>query len=123
MSDSIYRENIIFHYRNPENRGKIPGATAHSREFNPLCGDDVEIWLKISGGEVTDAKFEGRGCAISQASASMLAEEIKHNSVKYAQSITKEKIFELLGVELSPARIKCALLSLEALRSALRTMN
>jgi nitrogen fixation NifU-like protein len=117
LSDDIYREIILDHYRNPRNKGKLSNADVSIHDSNPLCGDEIDIHLKIEEEKVKDIKFEGRGCAISQASASMLTEMIMDKPLTTAKDLTKEDILENIGLmNLGPARIKCALLSLKVLK-------
>lgn len=114
--DDFYREIILEHYKNPSNRGEIPNATLSHEEDNPLCGDRIHIDLLVKDGIVEDAKFSGRGCAISQASADMLLDEIKGKSLDEVQHLDKQAILDLIGIPLTPARLKCALLSLKVLK-------
>jgi nitrogen fixation NifU-like protein len=109
-------ENILDHYRNPRNYGEMPDADVRVKDSNPLCGDVVELYLKIRDGEIVDARFRGKGCAISQASASMLTERIKGMKLDDARNISRDTILSMLGIELSPVRLKCALLSLKVLK-------
>jgi len=117
MSDDIYREIILDHYRNPRNKGKLALADVSAHDSNPLCGDEIDIHLKIDSSRIQDIKFEGRGCAISQASASMLTEMVSGKDLKFIKDLQKEDILENIGLtNLGPARIKCALLSLKVLK-------
>lgn len=117
MSDDIYREIILDHYRNPRNKGKLPHADVSTHDSNPLCGDEIDIHLKVEQGKIKDIKFEGRGCAISQASASMLTEMVLDKPLTAVKDLAKDDILENIGlVNLGPARIKCALLSLKVLK-------
>lgn len=118
--DLMYQENILEHYKNPRNRGRIEKATVQHHEYNPLCGDEIDLFLVIKDNVIVDVKFDGHGCAISQASASMLTDEIKGKALDEIKKVTKEKILEMLGIELSPVRLKCALLSLDTLRNSVR---
>jgi nitrogen fixation NifU-like protein len=119
-SADIYREIILDYYRNPRNYGKIENPDISQRDSNPLCGDELEMHLNIKDDKVADVKFTGKGCAISQASASMLTELIMGKDFAYVKKLTKEDILDNLGLhELGPARIKCALLSLKVLKSGL----
>lgn len=115
-----YSENILDYYRNPRNKGSLTGAQITARDSNPLCGDEVSIFLKLNGedkkNEIMQARFEGVGCAISMASVSMLCEAIEGKSLDEARSIDKQFVFSMLGVQLSPIRVKCALLSLKVLK-------
>ena len=117
MSDDIYREIILDHYRNPRNKGKLPNADISIHDSNPLCGDEIDIHLKVEQERIKDIKFEVRGCAISQASASMLTEMVLDKPLNTIKDLTKEEILENIGLlNLGPARIKCALLSLKVLK-------
>jgi nitrogen fixation NifU-like protein len=117
MSDDIYREIILDHYRNPRNKGKLPHADVSMHDSNPLCGDEIDIHLKVEQGKIKDIKFEGRGCAISQASASMLTEMVLDKPLTAVKDLAKDDILENIGLmNLGPARIKCALLSLKVLK-------
>ena len=117
MSDDIYREIILDHYRNPRNKGKLPDADISTHDSNPLCGDEIDIHMKIFGDKITDVKFEGRGCAISQASASMLTEMVINKPLTNVKDIAKTDILENIGLtNLGPARIKCALLALKVMK-------
>ena len=117
MSDDIYREIILDHYRNPRNKGKLALADVSVHDSNPLCGDEIDIHLKIDSNKVQEIKFEGRGCAISQASASMLTEMVMGKDLEFLKDLKKEDILENIGLtNLGPARIKCALLSLKVLK-------
>lgn len=119
-SADIYREIILDYYRNPRNYGKIQNPDVAQRDSNPLCGDELEMHLNIKDNKVADVKFTGKGCAISQASASMLTELIMGKDFDYVKKLSKEDILDNLGLhDLGPARIKCALLSLKVLKSGL----
>ncbi len=120
MSDDIYREIILDHYRNPRNKGRLtdPDVTIH--DSNPLCGDEIDMHLKVEEDKIKDIKFEGRGCAISQASASMLTEMVLNKPLSMVKNLAKEDILENIGLtNLGPARIKCALLSLKVLKMSM----
>jgi nitrogen fixation NifU-like protein len=118
----MYQENILDHYQNPRNLGKLEPADLAARENNPLCGDTIELFLKLGPDQrVADVKFQGQGCAISQSAISMLTEELKGKHVKELEPLaTKDHIFQLLGVPISHARIKCALLSMDVLLLAIK---
>ncbi|MDJ0271286.1 MAG: SUF system NifU family Fe-S cluster assembly protein [Aigarchaeota archaeon] len=112
-------EIILDHYRNPRNYGELSDASVKVKDSNPLCGDVVEVFLKInSDGVVEKATFRGHGCAISQASASMLIESIQGKKLDELRNLDKQHIFEMLGIEVGPVRVKCALLPLKALKAA-----
>jgi len=117
--DDLYRDYILEHYRRPHNFGVLEDANASHEGANPLCGDRITLQLRLSGGQIAGVGFTGRGCAISQASASLLTDEIKGKSVDEVAKMTSADILELLGIEISPARLKCALLSLETMQHAL----
>ncbi|MGB9631978.1 MAG: Fe-S cluster assembly sulfur transfer protein SufU [Chloroflexaceae bacterium] len=119
--DDIYREQILEHARYPHNFGTLEHPTVSHEEYNPLCGDRVRIDLLIEDGVIADVRFSGKGCAISQASASMLTDEIKGMNVETAKAFSKDDLLALIGIPLSknPTRLKCALLSLKALKAGL----
>jgi nitrogen fixation protein NifU and related proteins len=119
--DDMYREQILEHAKHPHNFGTLEGATISREEHNPLCGDKVRLDLLIEGDVIADVRFSGRGCAISQASASLLTDELKGMAVEAAKAYSKEDLLELIGIPLSknPTRLKCALLSLKALKAGL----
>jgi nitrogen fixation protein NifU and related proteins len=117
LSDDIYREIILDHYRNPRNKGKLPDADISTHDSNPLCGDEIDIHMKVLGDKIMDVKFEGRGCAISQASASMLTEMVINKPLTSVKDIAKTDILENIGLtNLGPARVKCALLALKVMK-------
>lgn len=116
--DDFYRENILDHYRHPRNVGKLEHPTHSHEEHNPLCGDVIRMDLHVNEDNIIDqVAFTGKGCAISQASASMLTEMIQGKSLEEAKQIGKEQILEALGIEIGPVRLKCALLSLKVLKA------
>jgi nitrogen fixation NifU-like protein len=116
--DDLYREVIIEHYKNPSYRGSLDPHDISFEDENPLCGDHIKIDLRVDeNGIVTDAAFDGHGCAISQASADLLLESIIGKSVDEVKKMTKNNILELLGIELGPVRLKCALLPLKILKA------
>ena len=115
--EDFYRENILDHYRNPRNKGHLEHPTHSHEEDNPLCGDVIRIDLHVNEEDVIDqVRFDGQGCAISQASASMLTEMLEGKSLEEARALGKEDILEALGIEIGPVRLKCALLSLKVLK-------
>ncbi len=119
MNDEIYMDFILENYKNPKNYGKIENPTSISHGSNPFCGDEIFIYLKIDNNKISDIKFTGKGCAISQASASILTEMVKGKDVDYARNLKDEDFLKELGIKLSPIRMKCALLSLWTLRDAI----
>jgi nitrogen fixation NifU-like protein len=118
MDSSYYREQIIDLFENPLNFGELETADFSYEEDNPLCGDVVRIDVKLDeNGRVAQAAWSGQGCAISQASASLLTEEIKGKTLAEVKEFPKEKVLEMIGIPLSMARVKCALLSLKVLKA------
>ncbi len=116
--DDLYREIIIEHYKNPSFRGRLDPSDIRFADNNPLCGDHIEVNLLVDEtGIVSDARFDGHGCAISQASADLLMESIIGKSVESIKKMTKQDILDLLGIDLGPVRLKCALLSLKVLKA------
>lgn len=116
--DDFYKANILDHYRNPRNAGTLENPTHSHEEDNPLCGDVVRIDLHVNDDNVIDqVAFKGRGCAISQASASMLTEILQGKTLDEAKKINKDDILDMLGIEIGPVRLKCALLSLKVLKA------
>ncbi len=120
MSD-LYRELILEHAKHPHNFGTLEQPDVSHEEHNPLCGDRIRIELKLENGVISDVRFSGRGCAISQASASLLTDEIIGMPVEQAKTFSKDELLDLIGIPLdkNPVRIKCALLSLKALKVGL----
>jgi len=114
--DDYYREIILEHYKRPAYRGSLPNATISHEEDNPLCGDRIRIDLLVEDRVVKDARFNGQGCAISQASADMLIEELRGKTLDEAKQIDKQFVLDMIGIPLTPARLKCALLSLKVLK-------
>lgn len=121
-NEDLYQEFIIELYKNPINFGKLDGATHHAQINNTTCGDMIELYLKVKDGVIADAKFIGKGCAISQASASLFTGYLKGNSLDSLSKLTKEVPLSLLKIDLSknPSRMKCALLPFEALKKIIK---
>lgn len=115
--DALYREAILDHYKHPRNKGHLDRPDVSHSDHNPFCGDEITLELKIEDGVVVQAAFDGRGCAISQASASMMTEEIIGKSLDELKNWSKDDILDLLGIEIGPVRLKCALLPLKALKA------
>lgn len=115
----MYQEQVLDHYKNPRNFGQIDKPSVHHHEKNPLCGDEIDMFLVIKDKKIMDVKFHGHGCAISVASASLLTDSIKGKSIQEIEKLTKESILEMLGITLSPVRLKCALLSLDTLKNSI----
>jgi nitrogen fixation NifU-like protein len=121
MADDMYREVILDHYKNPRGHGVIEEADAEAEGLNPLCGDEVTIYVQFDedGETIDEVKFSGRGCAISQASTSMLMEMVKGRKADEIAAMPKEELLEEIGIPLTPIRLKCALLGLGVLKVAL----
>jgi nitrogen fixation NifU-like protein len=117
--DDLYRDYILEHYRRPHNFGVLDDPTAQYEGSNPLCGDRITMMLGLSDGIVERVAFTGRGCAISQASASLLTDEIKGKTLGEVMAFGADDLLDLLGIDISPARLKCAMLSHETLNKAL----
>jgi nitrogen fixation NifU-like protein len=119
--DQLYREVILDHYKNPRGHGLIEDADAEAEGQNPLCGDEVTIYVAFGddGDTIEDVKFSGRGCAISQAATSMLTEMVKGRSATDVATLPRDELLEEIGIPLTPVRLKCALLGLSTLKLAL----
>ncbi len=121
MNSEIYREMILDHYKNPANAGIVQDADVATKDYNPNCGDVIEIQIKFSDGVLEDIKFQGTGCAISQASVDILIELVKNKDIEKVKNLTTEEFLKILEMELSPLRLKCALLGLKTLKTAVYT--
>ena len=116
--DDLYREQIIDRYKNPRMRGRLDPHDFSYQDDNPLCGDRIRVDLRLGeDGRVSEAAFSGEGCAISQASADLLTEAVVGKSLDEIKALGKEDVLELLGIELGPVRLKCALLSLKVIKA------
>ncbi len=123
MSDTLYAENILEHYRHPQHKHTLTDATVTHEEINASCGDKITLQLIIEEGKVADVGWEGTGCAISQASMSLLSDELMGKTEGELEQMRPSAIHDLLGIDVGLQRIKCALLSLHALKNALRTRH
>ncbi len=115
--DEIYRENILDHYKHPRHRGTLEHPDITYEDANPLCGDHLRMDLRVKDGKVEEVAFSGHGCSISQASASMLCERIAGRPLEEIRGISRDDVLEMLGIELGPVRLKCALLALKTLKA------
>ena len=114
--DDLYRQNILDHYQNPRNFGTLEHPDISAEDSNPLCGDKIRMDLMVEDGRVREVRFSGIGCSISRAAASMLTEEIQGKTLEEVKRIGKDEVLEMLGIELGPVRLKCALLALKTLK-------
>ncbi len=119
MADDIYREIILDHYKNPRNRGTLDPHDFSYEDVNPLCGDEVRIDVRVENDRISEIAFSGRGCAVSQASASILTEMVEGLPLDEVKAITKDDLLDEIGIPVSPARLKCALLSLKVLKAGI----
>ena len=123
MSLSMYKEQILELYKNPNNFGELNNFTHEYHEFNQICGDEIIVQLIIENEKVKDIKFNGAGCAISVASASLITDYVKNKYIKEISKLNIEDIKKLLGIEISPGRVKCATLALETIKRAINKEN
>ncbi len=119
MSRDMYRQRILDHYRNPQNYGELEDADVYYMDDNPSCGDEIEMYAVVEDEEVVDVKFDGKGCAISMASASLLTDKVVGMSLDEVREMETEDVQEMLGIDLSPARVKCAVLGLKVLEGGI----
>ena len=124
MSIDMYAENIMDHFNSPRNKGEVKNADIKHSGFNPFCGDEVEITAKLtSKKEINEIKFSGKGCSISQASASMLTEMIRGKSIEEVKKLSKEDILDMLNIPIGPVRLKCALLALDTIQEGIQNFE
>jgi nitrogen fixation NifU-like protein len=117
--DELYRETILDHSRNPRHRGTLETPDFTYEDSNPLCGDRIRMDVRVEGGVIADARFSGQGCAISQASADLLCDEVIGRTLDEAKRISRDDVIELLGIELGPVRMKCGMLALKTLKAGM----
>ena len=115
--DSIYREIILEHYKNPSNKGTLDPADFTYEDVNPLCGDEIRIDVRVEDDRVSEIRFSGRGCAVSLASVSILTEMVEGKSLAEVKALGREELLEEIGIPVSPARMKCAMLGLKVLKA------
>ena len=121
--DELYRENILEHYRHPRNRGLLEHPDISYEDSNPLCGDQLRIDIQVKDGRIEKIRYSGHGCSISQASASMLCERLEGQPLEEVKKLTRDEVLEMLGIELGPVRLKCALLALKTLKAGVYGMT
>ncbi len=119
MAEQLYREIILDHYRNPRNKGTLDPADFTYEDTNPLCGDEIRVDVRVAGDRVSEIRFSGRGCAISQAATSILMELADGKTLAEVKAIGRDDVLEELGAPISPARMKCAMLGLKVLKAGL----
>jgi nitrogen fixation NifU-like protein len=121
--DDIYRENILEHYQHPRHQGTLDQPDVTYEDANPLCGDRIRMDFRLDGDRIGDVRFSGVGCSISQAAASMLCEKIAGMPLAEARALGRDDVLEMLGIELGPVRLKCALLALKTMKAGLYGMR
>lgn len=121
--DNIYQEELMFHYKNPSNTGKLEDPTVETTANNPFCGDKLNMQMHIDKGIVKDIKFEADACAVAVAASSMLTEHIKGKGVEEIKKFSKEQLLDLIGVQLTTSRVKCAVLPLEAVQKLVQAYD
>jgi len=117
--DDIYREQIMERYKHPSHKHKVVNPDISKEDSNPLCGDVIEVQVKLKDGKIVDAGFDGKGCVISQASADILLDEVKGKTLKEIQDMAREDMLDLLGINLTTSRVKCAMLALTAMKKGI----
>lgn len=122
MSD-LFRENILDHYQHPRCHGTIEDADVSYEDANPLCGDRIRVDVRVRDERIEQVRFSGHGCSISQAAASMLCEHVEGRTLDEVKKLTREDVLEMLGIELGPVRLKCALLALKTLKAGVYGMT
>ena len=115
--DEVFRENILDHYRHPRNRGTLEQPDITYEDANPLCGDRIRVDVQVKDGRIEKVRFSGQGCSISQAAASMLCEAIEGKTLEEVKAIGRQEVLDMIGIELGPVRLKCALLALKTIKA------
>jgi nitrogen fixation protein NifU and related proteins len=123
MTDDLYRDYILDHYKRPRNFGELESVDLQAHEHNPLCGDELSVQIKVTDGKIEDLRFQGHGCAISQAAASIASEELKGMPLEEIGGLDADWALDLLGIPVSATRRKCALLGLKTVRGAVTGDN
>ncbi len=121
--DSLYREEMMEIYKDPKHKKELPNANAYSEEENPLCGDTIKLRLKIKNGKIQSAAFEGSSCAVSTISTEKVLGYVEGKSIEEAKNLTQEKLLDLLDIDISMSRVRCATLVLTALKNALESFE
>jgi nitrogen fixation NifU-like protein len=119
VDDELFRENILDHYRHPRNRGTLESPDISYEDANPLCGDRIRVDVNVRDGRIADVRFSGIGCSISQAAASMLCEAIEGKTLEEVKRLGRQDVLDMIGIELGPVRLKCALLALKTLKAGI----
>jgi len=119
LDNSIYREIILEHYKNPSNRGTLDPCDYSYQDVNPLCGDEIRIDVRVADDHISEIRFSGRGCAVSQASTSILTEMVQGKSLDEVKAIGRDDLLDEIGIPVSPARMKCAMLGLKVLKAGI----
>lgn len=117
--NELYREHILDHYQHPRHHGTLEAPDITYKDANPLCGDELRMDFKIADGRIADVAFSGHGCSISQAAASMLCEHIAGKPLEDVKKVSRDDVLEMLGIELGPVRLKCALLALKTMKAGI----
>jgi len=123
MNEEIYKQNVLDHYKQPHHKGVLDPCDVKKRGVNPYCGDDLTLYLRVEDGAILEATFDGDGCAISVAGASMLTDKLVGMTLADAGAIREEDVYALFGTKIGPARAKCALLAYGTLREALHDIH
>ena len=119
MDNNLYRQELLDHYRHPRNYGILPHAHTSTEILNPSCGDQISLQLAVADGRLDQVRFQGKGCVISLAAASLLTERVLHKPLDLLEAFSKDDMVDLVGIPLGPTRLRCALLALEALHRAI----